>query len=160
MVAVALVLPAGHQYPGAQGPLQAVVVAPVDAPKVPAGQGAVQAAVVRAVTAPNTPAGQLVHVAAPPGLYVPKGHAAAAPLVDPAGQAYPGAQDPVQDAVPSAGVDPNSPAGHREQALAPGPLYDPGPQGSAVAMVEPALQAYPALHRPEQEADVRPGDVP
>lgn len=45
-------------------------------------------------------------------------------------------------------------------AAAPTALNCPGPHNTAVALVEPAGHAYPAVHSPEQAAEVSPGVAP
>ncbi len=48
------------------------------------------------------------------------------------------------------------PGEHSEQTPAPAALKDPGPQGTAVALVDPGGQEYPALHAPVQDTLVPP----
>jgi len=105
-VAVALVDPAGQAYPAVQLPVQDGVVRPVVEPKVPAGQGDVHAATPTPAEDPYLPAAQEVHVPAAARLYVPGGQMDAVALVDPAGQAYPARQLPLQAAVAKPGLDP------------------------------------------------------
>ena len=95
-------------------------------------------------------------------------------LVEPAGQAYPAVQTPLQLDDVSPVVLPNAPALHRPLQLAlvspellpytpaghalhdPDPitLYVPTPHSTAVLLMEPAGHAYPALHGPVQSDDV------
>ena len=91
---VALVLPAGQEYPGAHGPVQDDVlspgvdpylpdghdplhrleVCPVELPYLPAGHGAVHRGDDRPVEEPYKPASQAVHTVAPTeALYLPAG---------------------------------------------------------------------------------------
>jgi hypothetical protein len=65
--------------------------------------------------------------------------------VDPAGQAYPAEQLRVQD-VPAAALL-YRPAGHRVHAAADEAENCPGPHGTAVELVDPAGQEYPACGR-------------
>lgn len=46
------------------------------------------------------------------------------------------------------------------QDPAPGPLYLPAGHTAAVVLTDPAAHAYPAVHSPEHDADVRPADDP
>ncbi len=130
---------------------------------MPAGQGAVHAAVVRPLALPNRPTPQSVHTPALPTLYFPAGQMAAVALVEPAGQAYPGAQGPVQEGdvaaatpyrppaqgpvhadVGRARVAPNTPGGQLTHvALLTAPrtaLYVPSPHG-----VQDATPAAPEV---------------
>ncbi len=118
IVAVALVLAAGHAYPGLHAPLQLAEVAP-GPPHRPAMHAPLQANDPRPCMLPKRPLGHGVHTAAPPTLYCPALHRAAVALVDPAGQAYPGAHGPVQVAEGRAEVPPNRPAGQGTHTLAP-----------------------------------------
>ncbi len=156
MAAVELVDPATHAYPAVHAPLHA---------------GAVSAG-----TAPNDPAGQITHTAAPAKLYRPAGQMAAVELVDPAMHAYPAVQSPLhaaavspvvapkdpaaqgpeQVAIPKATADPNLPAGHAMHDPDPARLYCPAGHTAAVAVVEPATHAYPAVQDPVHAAVVRP----
>ncbi len=60
----------------------------------------------------------------------------------------PGEHGPVHDAVVSAVVLPYRPGGHGLQAEAPLRLYVPTEHTAAVADVDPAKQAYPAVQGP------------
>ena len=84
---------------------------------------------------------QPVHDPAPPALYVPLPHLTAVALVEPAGQAYPGAHTPLQLLLDSPVAAPYTPAGHDMHTLAPGTsLYCPTGHGFAVAFVDPVGQ--------------------
>lgn len=109
---------------------------------------------------PNVPAGQLTHAPAPSKLYLPMGQGAAVALVEAAGHAYPAEQFPVQDALVRPLVSPYTPPGQAVQALAPLSEYRPAPHRKVVAFVDPAGQAYPAIHDPSQDAVVRPAEDP
>ncbi len=84
--------------------------------------------------------------------------------MDPAGQKYPAAQDPLHVSTDTPATDPNRPAGHaavqfdvvspllfpnrpaehsKQVPCAP-MLYFPGTHTAAVALVDPATHAYPA----------------
>jgi hypothetical protein len=120
----------------------------------PAGQAypavhlAVHAAA-RAVSLLHIPAPQALHAGEPARLNCPGWQASAVAVTDPGGHAYPAAHAALQAlarAVPLLHV----PAAHAVHAGAPAKLYRPGGQASAVALVDPAGQAYPpaqgALH--------------
>jgi hypothetical protein len=97
-------------------------------------------------------------------------------LVDPAGQAYPDVQGPVQAAVVRPVVVPKTPAGHGAvhdavvrpcvepyrpaaqgmQDPDPAVAYCPARHWEAVALVDLAGQAYPAMQLPLHAADVKP----
>jgi hypothetical protein len=101
-------------------------------------------------------------------------------LVDPGGQAYPGAQGPthpaldtpltlpnrpashgaVQAAVASPGLPPYRPTGQSVQVPAAAREYRPAGQMAAVGLTDPATQAYPAVHGPLQPASTAPGPLP
>jgi hypothetical protein len=68
----------------------------------------------------SVPAGQSVQLLTPPKLYLPRAQMLARVFdaMDAAGQAYPGAQSPVQAAVCKPCVPPNLPAGQSVQLLA------------------------------------------
>ncbi len=136
--AVALVEPAGQEYPAAQGPLQAAVLRPT------------------ADTLNHLPAGQSVHAPAPARLYRPTWHTDTVALVEPAGQECPAAQGPLHAAVlrPTAETLNQVPAGQSVQATAPARLYLPAGHTDAVELVDPAGQKYPAEQAPPQERSV------
>ena len=130
--------------------------------------------------APYVPAGHALHDPAPPTLYWPAAHIAAVPLVDPATQANPALQFPLQLALDSPAVAPYVPAGHGPLHAAdasavvapyrpalqfvhtPDPLmlYLPTGQGDAVGDVEPAGHTYPAVQLPLQPAVPMPDTAP
>jgi hypothetical protein len=159
-VAVALVEAAEHAYPALQGPLQL--------------------ALGMADTVPYSPAAQSVHTPAPDKLYRPAAHTAAVPLVDPAMHAYPALQLASQDGVVRPDVDPNRPTAQGPLQLALGMadtapyrpalqlvhtpaltrLYVPLGHTAAVALIDPATHAYPALQLPSHVGDVRPDTDP
>ncbi len=159
-IAVALVQPAAHACPALHSPVHDDDTRPLMAPYVPAGHGAVHAAVDRAGVAPYRPAAQLLQMPAPSRLYCPAGQMAAVALVDPATQKYPAAQLPLQLTDGRPAVAPYVPAGHRLHWPAPPALYWPATHIAAVALVEPATQAYPALQLPLQPALDRPAVAP
>jgi hypothetical protein len=66
----------------------------------------------------------------------------------------------VQAALASPEELPNKPTGQSTQANAPGNEYVPAGQMDAVAFVDPATHAYPALQFPLHAADDRPGAPP
>ena len=72
--------------------------------------------------------------------------------MDPAGQAYPAVQDPVQNRVLHAIDAPYRPAGQGLQLSVAPSLNDPAGHTTAVALVLPAGQAYPGKHAPMQLA--------
>jgi hypothetical protein len=157
---VADVLPAGQAYPAVQDPVQAGVVSPDDAPNLPVGHAAVHDAFESPAVEPYSPWLQLVHADAAAREYWPAGHTAAVADVEPAGQTYPAVQGPLQAAEPNAAVAPYRPAAHWVQEPAPAREYWPAAHGVAVADVDPAGQAYPAVHGPEQVAAVSPAASP
>jgi len=158
--AVAFVLPAGHAYPALQFPEHAGDVSPAVDPNVPAGHGAVHAAVPRPDVAPYSPALQFVHNPAPDKLYVPAGHTDTVALVDPATHAYPALQLPLQLADVRPADAPYRPVGHIVHDPAPGKLYSPAPHIDAVAFVDPAGHAYPAMQFPLHTDVVSPCVAP
>jgi hypothetical protein len=145
---VALVDPAGHAYPAAQGPVQDARIWLEVFPYWPAGHGAVQLVEVKPSVEPNVPTGQLGQNEAPAREYLPAGHRLLKGDVDPDGQAYPALQGPEQAAEPTAGESPNWPAGQGVHDDDPARLYCPAAQGPVVGEVDPAGQVYPAAHGP------------
>ncbi len=154
---VALVDPAGHACPAAHTPVHSAVCA-VAEPHFPGAQ-AVQdpapgplyrPAVHVLALALVDPAGhaypalQLVQAPAPASLNWPAGHTTAVALVDPAGHACPAAHTPVHSAV-CAVAEPHFPGAQAVQDPAPGPLYRPAVHVLALALVDPAGHAYPAV---------------
>ncbi len=101
-----------------------------------------------------------MHKPWPAKLYRPGLHTAAVAMVDPAAQANPGAQVPEHAADVRPADDPNTPAGHIRHSLAPASEYCPAGHCTAVALVDPAGQACPALHPPLQLTDARPSSLP
>ncbi len=126
--------PAAHAYPAVHGPLQALLVC--------------------CVAFPNRPAGHGSHPPALAALNVPAGQTAAD--VAPDTQKWPAGQAAVHKEVPIPLVDPYRPAGHDLHTESPPSVYFPAGQTEAVAVVEPAAHAYPALHAPLQEDDAMP----
>jgi hypothetical protein len=126
----------------------------------PAGHCPEHAEDVRPTVAPNVPGGHAVHTAAPAVEYRPATHCTAVGDVLPAAHAYPAVHWPEQapDGRPVAA--PKVPAGQSVQAPAPAREYCPTGQMEAVADVDPAGQAYPAVHAPLHVDDVRPGVAP
>ena len=145
--ALAFVDPAGHAYPGAHGPLQLLVIAPVTSPYRPASHGPLQPAVALPLTLPYSPALQATHTLAPVKLYCPALHCTAVAFVDPAGHAYPATHVPLQLLFVSAATLPNTPGGHATQLVDPDVLYDPTGHGPLqFAFDSPLLlPTYPAL---------------
>ena len=104
--------------------------------------------------------GHTVHVPLPPLLNHPDGHVDAVRLVEPAAHAYPAAQLPLHVSSTASDALPNRPAGHGRHAPAPPNAYWPATHGTAVPLVEPSGHAYPALHAPEHDDEVRPETAP
>ncbi len=136
VAAVALVDPTMHAYP--------------------AVQLSVQEATGMAGVAPYRPAAQEMHTPAPDRLYFPGGHVAAVALVDPTMHAYPAVQLSVQEATGMAGVAPYRPAAQEMHTPAPDRLYLPAGHVAAVALVDPAIHANPAVQLPLHAAVDRP----
>ena len=129
---------------------------------------------------PYSPAAHAVHDGAPPRLKEPGAHCAAVELVLPAGHAYPAVQLPEHDGVHRPDTAPNVPPGHRPvqadiaspvlapyvpalqfvHVPAPAKLYLPTGHMTAVELVLPDGQAYPAVQLPEQAAVGRPAVAP
>jgi hypothetical protein len=146
----------------------------------PAAQGPEHRADGSAELAPYTPAGHAVQAAAPIKLYDPAAQATAVGDIEPTGQIYPAAQGPEQSALVKPGTLPNAPAehkpvheeevspallpylpdGHGVHTPAPARLYVPGLHCNVVPLVDPAGQAYPAMHAPEHVEAVRPEKEP
>jgi hypothetical protein len=160
MVAVGDVDPAGHAYPAVQTPLQLPEVTPDTAPNSPAGQGAVHALVFRPWVDPKEPALQFVQALTPPKLKVPTPQITAVSTTEPTGHANPAAHGPLQPAVVKPDVEPNVPPGQAVQTPAPPKLYVPGKHNVAVGDVLPAAQAYPAVHGPAHDEEVRADTSP
>ncbi len=78
----------------------------------------------------------------------------------PSGQKYPAVQLPLHAADGRPGVAPYVPAGHALHTPAPPTLYRPAAHIAAVALADPATQAYPALQLPLHTTDVRPSVAP
>jgi hypothetical protein len=106
------------------------------------------------------PALQLVHTPAPPTLNFPTRHTTAVELVDPVTQKYPAVQLPLHAADGRPAVAPYVPAGHALHNPAPLKLYWPTTHITAVAFVDPATQACPALQLPLHPALDRPAVAP
>jgi hypothetical protein len=81
-------------------------------------------------------------------------------LVDPAGQAYPGVHSPEHAAVVRPGVEPKVPPGQSTHAAAPASEYRPTVHRVAVALMDPAGQAYPGVHVPVHVDSVSPVVAP
>lgn len=101
-------------------------------------------------------------------------------LVDPCGHAYPAVHGPAQEGAVAPGPSPNLPASHGplqvgdasakpapkvpagqgEHATAPPVLNLPAEQGTAVDVVDPAGQTYPALHGPLHKLVPAPAAAP
>jgi hypothetical protein len=106
------------------------------------------------------PRGHGLHTSHPARLYVPGPHATAVGLDDPAAHPYPAEQLPEQAAVAMAGVPPYWPAAHKVHTSVVPRLYVPAGHWDWAPDVDPAGQAYPAVHGPEQVVEVRPGADP
>ena len=87
---------------------------------------------------------------------MPAGQVTAVALTDAGGHAYPAVQGPVHVADGKPAVDPYTPAGQSVHDPAPATEYLPAGQMDAEEFVDPAAQAYPALHAPSQLAVHRP----
>jgi hypothetical protein len=159
--AVRVTEPAGHAYPAAHTPLHSGAVRPGSAPNRPPGHNPLQSAVPSADALPNRPAAQALQVPAPGRECVPAGHTVAVALVDPAGHAYPALQVPLHRAVlnPTAVTLNQVPAGQSVHDPAPARLYWPAGQINAVALVDSAAHAYPAVQLPLQVAVFKPSSV-
>ena len=79
---------------------------------------------------------------------------------DPPGHAYPAVQLPVQAAEGRPLVAPYVPPGQSVQTAAPAWEYVPAGQTDAVALVDPAAHAYPAVQFPVHDDAARPDDDP
>jgi hypothetical protein len=153
-LAVALVDPAGQAYPALHGPIHWAEVCAAALPNRPAVQLPLQADVPIAAVEPYRPATQSVHTDAPPKENLPAGHTLAEALVDAAGQMYPAVQVNEHAALVNPSVEPYTPGGQSVQAPAPAREYFPATHCDAVALVDPAGQAYPAVHAPTHWAVV------
>ncbi len=160
MDAVADTDPGGQAYPAVQFPVQADDVKPGLLPNVPAGHRAVQALELSPEMDPKVPALQLVQAAAPASLYCPGSQMTAVGEVEPATHAYPAVQFPLHPAVGSPDDAPYRPAAHTLHTPDPPTLYQPGLHTTAVALVEPAGHAYPALQFPTHVGDATPDTSP
>jgi hypothetical protein len=127
--------------PGSHCPLHAALVSPAVAPYVPEGHCPLHWALDNPAVAPYRPATQSVHDPAPTREYWPTPHCSAVALVDPAAQAYPAVQLPVQAAVGRPAVDPYLPAGQAVHVPDPEGAYCPATHWDAVGLVDPAAQA-------------------
>jgi hypothetical protein len=136
MDAVALVDPAAHACPAAQGPLHVDAFSPTT----------------EALN--QVPAGHAVHTAAAAWLYWPVGHGVG--TMDPAGQACPAGQIPAQDDDERPMTSLKVPPAQSAQAAAPAKLYRPAGQIEAVALVDPARHAYPAVQFPLHTDEFNP----
>ncbi len=144
-VTVPFTEPCGHEYPALHTPGHDEFVQPVADPKRPAGHGAVQLALGSPVVDPYRPAAQSVHTPDPDTLYFPTGHTTAVADTDACTQMYPALQLPLHPAVDRPLVPPYSPAAQSTHAPHPDSEYRPGGQMDAVALVDPATHAYPAV---------------
>ena len=152
--------PAGQAYPALQGPEHADDTIPAVDPNLPAGQGPLQPSENSADTSPYRPARQDTQTPVPGELYVPGLHCTGVLLVLPSTQTYPAEQVPEHDEFVSPDVAPYSPAAQKMQDDAPCKLYVPGEHIAAVALVDPALHTYPALHDPLHDAVDKPDVAP
>lgn len=107
---------------------------------------------------PKVPPGHTLQVARPPVENVPGWQMEAIALVEPAAQANPGAQAPVQFADVCPVVLPNRPAEHVVQTEAAMKEYVPSPH--TVPVADPAGQANPAGHSPVHADELRPAVLP
>ena len=137
---VALMDPATHACPAAQLPLHVADDSPG--------------------SAPYRPAAHTVHDAAAVSEYLPAAHIDAVALVDPAAHAYPAAQLPLHTGDDRPGTAPYRPAAHKMHDAAPTSEYLPAAHKDAVALVDPAAHAYPAVQLPLHAGDERPGTAP
>jgi hypothetical protein len=140
VTAVAEVDPTGHAYPAVHCPLHDDVGRPWADPKEPAGHW--------------------MHDAAPARAYVPAAQMEAVALEEPAGQEYPALQLPEQAEDVMAAVEPNRPAAQSVQVPDEAELHWPAAHVTAVAEVDPAGQANPAVQGPVQEDTLRPVELP
>ncbi len=136
--AVALVDPAGQEYPAVQVALQAAV---------------------RPVSSLHLPAAQLLQAPAPARLNFPERHTDTVALVEPAGHANPALQVALQAAVRLVSLL-HLPAAQSLHAPAPARLYLPAGHTDAVALVDPAGQKYPAVQGPLQAGSVSEEALP
>jgi hypothetical protein len=160
MMVVGLTLPPGHAYPALHGPVQSAVVSPPLDPYRPGLHTPLQPLDTSPDVAPYLPALQLLHDPAPVRLYVPEEHTDAVLDVDPAAHAYPALHSPEHAADVRPSDDPKVPAGHSVHTPAPDTLYRPATHWAAVALVDPAGHAYPAVHIPLQADEIRPDVAP
>ncbi len=157
---MAFVDPAAHAYPALQFPLHVSTDKPAVDPKRPAGHGAVHEGDVSPLVFPNRPAAHDVHALWPRTLYVPGRQIDAVALMDPTAHAYPAEQLPLHAGEARPGAAPYRPAAHNVHDAAPARLYLPAAQTDAVALVDPAAQACPAVQLPLHVGDDRPGTAP
>ena len=160
MTAVGVVDPQGHAYPALQLPEHSGEDRPDIAPCVPAGHGAVQLALAKPIVDPYRPAAQSVHTPDPDTLYFPTGHTAAVADTDACMQKYPALQLPLHTALDRPLVAPYSPAAQSAHAAHPDSEYRPGGHMDAVALVDPATHAYPAVQLAIQLDTDRPDTDP
>ena len=158
--AVELLEPAGQTKPAAQGPSHWSEIAPALAPNRPGAQGPAQTPTAVPVVLAYRPGAQAVHTDAPATLNLPTGHTVAVLVVDPGPHAYPGLQAPEQAVAVRPGLDPKEPPGQGLHAAAPPRENCPAAHSTAVALTEPAGQAYPGLQPPSQEDATAPGTLP
>ena len=121
--------------------------------RVGVADGAVHDATPMFGVAPYRPALQLLHTPAPAREYVPAGQLTAVELVDPAGHTYPALQLPEHAATDMADVDPYRPGAQFVHTPAPATLYRPAGHIAAVAFVDPAAHAYPAVQSASHTAE-------
>jgi hypothetical protein len=90
--------------------------------------------------------------------HLPGKHACAVLFVEPAGQANPALQSPVQEDVvkPPVNAAPYRPGAHSEHCAAPLALHCPLGHTTCVALIEPLGQAYPAAHAAVHRLEVSP----
>jgi hypothetical protein len=157
---VSLVDPAIHAYPAVQLPEHSDEDRPAVDPKRPAGHGAVQLALGMPAVDPYRPAAQSLHSPDPDTLYFPTGHSAAVADVDAGTQKYPALQLPLHPALDRPLVAPCSPAAQSTHAPHPDSEYRPGGHMDAVALVDPATHAYPAVQLAVQLDTDRPDTDP
>ena len=152
--------PGVQNEPAEHSPLHPALVSPDVDPNVPAGHRPLHDALPSPEDDPYSPGAQSTHAADPSVLDRPSGHNAAVGVTDPATHAYPAEHCPLQAAEVRPAVDPYNPAGQGVHDPAPLRLKVPAGHKDAVALVEPAGQAYPAKQGPEQAAVVSPGTAP
>jgi hypothetical protein len=112
------------------------------------------------VVDPYRPAAQSLHTPDPDTLYFPTAHTAAVADTDACTQKYPALQLPLHPTLDRPLVAPYSPAAQSTHAPHPDSEYRPGGHMDAVALVDPATHAYPAVQLAVQLDTDRPDTDP